>query len=79
MPLSMGVRNGDDPGRNADAVVELERAGLDVAWVAPPRSGAGHVRERIAALREVGVTHLDVRPIGPDGPRQLSTVREWLG
>lgn len=39
---------------------------------------AGHVRERIAALREAGVTHLHVNPVGSDAPKLLSQVKEWI-
>jgi F420-dependent oxidoreductase-like protein len=34
MLLSTQLQYGDDPVRNAEAVVEMERAGLDVVWVA---------------------------------------------
>ena len=34
MKLSTILPYGDDPIRNADAVIELEKAGLDVVWVA---------------------------------------------
>jgi F420-dependent oxidoreductase-like protein len=47
----------------------VERATL----IGPP----GHVRERIAALREAGVTHLHVNPIGTDVPKLLGRVKEW--
>src|SRR5947199_9672676 len=33
MLLSTVLNYGDDPVRNAEAVVELEKAGLDVVWV----------------------------------------------
>jgi F420-dependent oxidoreductase-like protein len=39
---------------------------------------AGHVRERIAALHEAGVTHLQVTPVTNDAPGVLGQVREWL-
>jgi F420-dependent oxidoreductase-like protein len=38
----------------------------------------GFVRERIAALRAAGVTHLHVNPVGPDTPRLLARVKEWI-
>ncbi len=34
MKLSTQLQYGDDPIRNAEAVVALEQAGLDVVWVA---------------------------------------------
>lgn len=36
------------------------------------------VKERIAALREAGVTHLHVNPISADPQKVLSQVKEWL-
>jgi F420-dependent oxidoreductase-like protein len=48
----------------------VERATL----IGPP----GFVRERIAALREAGITHLHVNPIGSDAPTLLSEVKEWI-
>jgi alkanesulfonate monooxygenase SsuD/methylene tetrahydromethanopterin reductase-like flavin-dependent oxidoreductase (luciferase family) len=37
-----------------------------------------HVKERIAALREAGVTHLHVTPIGSDPVKLLAQVKEWI-
>jgi alkanesulfonate monooxygenase SsuD/methylene tetrahydromethanopterin reductase-like flavin-dependent oxidoreductase (luciferase family) len=34
MKLSTPLQYGDDPVHNAEAVVALEKAGLDVVWVA---------------------------------------------
>ncbi len=48
----------------------IERATM----IGPP----GFVRERIAALREAGITHLHVNPIGSDAPKLLSEVKEWI-
>jgi alkanesulfonate monooxygenase SsuD/methylene tetrahydromethanopterin reductase-like flavin-dependent oxidoreductase (luciferase family) len=39
---------------------------------------AGHVRERIAALGEAGVTHLHVSPVSGDAPKLISQVKEWI-
>jgi F420-dependent oxidoreductase-like protein len=39
---------------------------------------AGHVRERIAALREAGITHLHVNPVSGDAPKLLAQVKEWI-
>jgi F420-dependent oxidoreductase-like protein len=38
----------------------------------------GHVKERIAALGEAGVTHLHVIPVSKDAPKVLSQVKEWI-
>jgi alkanesulfonate monooxygenase SsuD/methylene tetrahydromethanopterin reductase-like flavin-dependent oxidoreductase (luciferase family) len=37
-----------------------------------------HVKERIAALREAGVTHLHVTPVGSDPVKLLAQVKEWI-
>jgi F420-dependent oxidoreductase-like protein len=37
-----------------------------------------HVRERIAALREAGVTHLHVNPVGTEPLKLLAQVKEWI-
>jgi F420-dependent oxidoreductase-like protein len=39
---------------------------------------ASHVRERIAALREAGVTHLHVNPVGTEPLKLLAQVKEWI-
>jgi F420-dependent oxidoreductase-like protein len=39
---------------------------------------ASHVQERIAALREAGVTHLHVNPVGSDAPKLIAQVKEWI-
>ena len=39
---------------------------------------SGHVKERIAALREAGVTHLHVIPFGSDTPKLFAQVKEWI-
>ena len=36
------------------------------------------VKERIAALREAGVTHLHVTPVGADPVKLLAQVKEWI-
>ncbi len=48
----------------------VERATL----IGPP----GFVKERIAAQREAGITHLHVNPVGADAPKLLSRVKEWI-
>jgi F420-dependent oxidoreductase-like protein len=36
------------------------------------------VKERIAALREAGVTHLHVNPVGSDPVKLMAQLKEWL-
>jgi len=38
----------------------------------------GYIQERIAAMAEVGVTHLNVIPIGPDPVSLIERLRGWL-
>ncbi|MGI8799096.1 MAG: LLM class F420-dependent oxidoreductase [Pseudonocardia sp.] len=62
-------------GRKDEAAAALpdefiERTNL----IGPP----GFVRERIAALREAGVTHLHVTPVSADQPKVLEQVKEWI-
>jgi F420-dependent oxidoreductase-like protein len=40
---------------------------------------AGHVKERLAAYREAGVTHLSVTPVGGDPTTTIEQLRELLG
>ncbi len=39
---------------------------------------AGHVKERLAAYREAGVTHLSVTPVGGDPVRTVEQLRELI-
>lgn len=45
-----------------------------VTLIGPP----GFVQERIAALREVGISHLHVSPVSADAPKMLAQVKEWI-
>jgi F420-dependent oxidoreductase-like protein len=38
----------------------------------------GHVRDRVEAYREAGVTWLQINPAGPDAPAQITRLAEWL-
>ncbi len=38
----------------------------------------GHVRERLEVFREVGVTHLNVEPVGPDPLGTIEKVKAWV-
>jgi hypothetical protein len=62
-------------GKKAEAAAALPDDFIDRVTLIGP---SGHVKERIAALREAGVTHLHVLPFGPDTPKLLSTVKEWI-
>lgn len=62
-------------GRKDEAAAALPADFIDKVTLIGP---AGHVRERIAALREVGITHLHVNPVSSDAPKLISQVKEWI-
>ena len=37
----------------------------------------GHIRERIQAFKDVGVTYLNVQTVGPDPHRTIQKLKEW--
>jgi F420-dependent oxidoreductase-like protein len=62
-------------GRKEEAEAALPDDFLDkITLIGPPSK----VQERIAALREAGVTHLHVTPVSSDAPRMLARVKEWI-
>jgi F420-dependent oxidoreductase-like protein len=62
-------------GRKEEAAAALPDEFIDrVTLIGEP----GHVRERIAALAEVGVTHLHVSPVSTDAPALLAQVKGWI-
>jgi F420-dependent oxidoreductase-like protein len=62
-------------GRKDEAAAALPEDFLTrTSLIGPP----SFVKERIAALREAGVTHLHVNPISSDPRKVLSQVKEWL-
>ncbi len=62
-------------GRKDEAAAALPDSYLERTSLIGP---AGFVRERIAALREAGVTHLHVNPVSKDPAKVIEQVREWL-
>ena len=62
-------------GRKEEAAAALPEEFLThTSLIGPP----SFVKERIAALREAGVTHLHVNPVSSDPQKVLSQVKEWL-
>ncbi|GAA4549295.1 LLM class F420-dependent oxidoreductase [Pseudonocardia xishanensis] len=62
-------------GRKEEAAAALPDDFIDsVTLVGEP----GFVKERIAALHEAGVTHLQVTPVTEDAPKILGQLKEWL-
>ncbi|MGI5125558.1 LLM class F420-dependent oxidoreductase [Pseudonocardia sp. CA-107938] len=62
-------------GKKDEAAAALPDAFIDGVSLIGPE---GHVKERIAALKEAGVTHLHVNPITADQPRLLGRAKEWI-
>jgi len=62
-------------GKKAEAAAALPDDFIDRVTLIGP---SAHVRERIAALGEAGVTHLHVTPFGSDTTKLLAQVKEWL-
>lgn len=61
--------------RKSEAAAAVPEEALRLmTLVGPP----GHVRERIEAHREAGVTTLNVFPVGGDAAGTIGTVREWI-
>src|SRR5882724_9948516 len=62
-------------GKKAEAAAALPDEFIDKTnLIGSPE----HVKERIAALREAGVTHLHVTPVGSDPVKLLAQVKEWI-
>jgi F420-dependent oxidoreductase-like protein len=62
-------------GKKEEAAAALPAEFIDGVTLIGP---AGRVKERIAALADVGVTHLHVTPISKEAPKLLSQVKEWI-
>ena len=62
-------------GKKAEAAAALPDDFIDRVTLIGP---SAHVRERIAALGEAGVTHLHVTPFGSDAAKLLAQVKEWI-
>ncbi|MBA2522596.1 MAG: LLM class F420-dependent oxidoreductase [Solirubrobacterales bacterium] len=62
-------------GKKEEAAAALPGDFIDRVTLIGP---AGHVKERIAALRGVGITHLHVNPVGTDAPKLIAQVKDWI-
>ena len=65
----------DQSGKKQEAMAALPTELLELSNLVGP---AGLVKERIAAYREAGVTHLQVMPVGPDPVGQIAAIRELV-
>jgi len=63
-------------GRKDEAAAAVPPEFLELSSLVGP---AGHVKERVEAFREAGVTMLNVTPVGRDPIGDVRTLREWLG
>jgi F420-dependent oxidoreductase-like protein len=62
-------------GRKEEAAAALPDSYIEqTTLIGPP----GHVKERVAALREAGITHLHVNPMSSDPAGQIALLRSWL-
>jgi hypothetical protein len=62
-------------GRKEEAAAALPAEFIERSTLIGPPS---FVKERIAALHEAGITHLQVSAVTNDAPKVLGQVREWL-
>ena len=62
-------------GKREEAMAALPDDFIDKVTLVGPE---GHVRERIAALQENGITHLHVNPMTQDTPKLLEKLKGWI-
>lgn len=62
-------------GKKKEAAALVPQDWLEAGNLVGP---ASYVRERIAAFKEAGVTHLQVVPTSDDHQRSLEQIKEWL-
>jgi F420-dependent oxidoreductase-like protein len=62
-------------GKRDEAAAEIPREWLELKSLVGPE---GHVRERLAAFSEAGVTVLNVDPIGPDPVGTIGRLRDLI-
>jgi F420-dependent oxidoreductase-like protein len=62
-------------GHKAEAAAKVPADLLEAMSLCGPE---GYIKERLAAFAEVGVTHLNVTPVGGDPVAMIETLRGWL-
>ncbi|MFC3998793.1 LLM class F420-dependent oxidoreductase [Nocardiopsis sediminis] len=62
-------------GRKDEAAAAVPAEVVELTNLVGPES---HVRERVAAFRAAGVTHLNVIPVGDDPVKLIEKLRGWL-
>jgi F420-dependent oxidoreductase-like protein len=59
-------------GKKDEAAARVPGEWLELSHLVGP---AGHIKERVGAYKEAGVTVLSVNPVGPDAVHQIETLR----
>jgi F420-dependent oxidoreductase-like protein len=62
-------------GKKAEAAALVPNELLEATSLCGPES---YLKERVAALAEVGVTHLNVTPVGTDPVAMIEKLRSWV-
>jgi F420-dependent oxidoreductase-like protein len=62
-------------GKKAEAAALVPAELLEATSLCGPE---GYIKERISAMAEAGVTHLNVSPVGGDPVAMIEKVRSWL-
>ena len=62
-------------GQKKEAAALVPAELLEATSLCGPES---YIKERVAALAEVGVTHLNVTPVGPDPVAMIEKLRSWV-
>ncbi len=61
-------------GKRAEAMAAVPEEYIDLSALI---GDEGYVRERIQVFKDVGVTHLNVSPVGPDPLKQIEMIKAW--
>jgi hypothetical protein len=59
-------------GKKSEAAARIPAEWLELSNLVGP---AGHIKDRVGAYKEAGVTVLSVNPVGPDAVHQIETLR----
>jgi hypothetical protein len=62
-------------GQKKEAAALVPAELLEATSLCGPES---YIKERVAALAEVGVTHLNVTPVGADPVAMIEKLRSWV-
>ena len=62
-------------GQKKEAAAKVPDALLEGTSLCGPE---GYIKEKVAALAEAGVTHLNVTPVGQDPVAMIEQLRSWV-